>query len=131
MKRTVRKGLHLLTEERGKEKFSFPQGFSPVLVFKMGERLRKIMEKDELTNEERVFIKYATAVAEFRKNYIAHNDGVNALEKIKKLDATMHKFLSEEEIRHLNLFFTVLSTNDPGNFEELYQKLLKRKIDSS
>ena len=128
MKRTLRKGL--VIEGKG-EKISFPTGFSPVLVFKMGERLRKIMGKDELTDEEKIYLNYAAAVAEFRKNYVSHNDGVNALEKIKKLDATMHKFLSEQEIRHLNLFFTVLSTNDPETFEELYQKLLKRKIDSS
>ena len=127
MKRTLRKGL--VIEGKG-GKISLPTGFSPTVVFKMGQKLQKILEKDELTNEERVFIKYATAVAEFRKNYIAHNDGVNALEKIKKLDATMHKFLSEDEIRHLNLFMTMLSTNDPKTFEELYQKLLKR-IDSS
>jgi len=130
MKKSIKKGLRLLNE-RGEEKFSFPQGFSPILVFKMGERLRKIVEKNELTNEERVFIKYATAVAEFRKNYIAHNDGVNALERIRKIDSEMHKFFDEEEIRHINLFFTMLSNNDPKNFEELYQKLLKKALDSS
>lgn len=127
MKRTVRKGLVI------ERKVSFPTGFSPTVVFKMGQKLQKILEKDELTNEERVFIKYATAVAEFRKNYIAHNDGVNALERVRKIDSEMHKFFDEEEIRHINLFFTMLSNNDPKNFEELYQKLLKKieKIDSS
>jgi hypothetical protein len=129
VKRSVLKGL--MEEKRGKEKFSFPQGFSPVLVFKMGERLRKIMEKDELTKEEKVFIKYATAVAEFRKSIINKKDGVNSFERIRKLDSEMHKELSEQEIRHLNILLTMLSINDPNSFEELYQKLLKRKIDSS
>jgi len=131
MKRTVRKGLMTEKAARKGKKISFPTGFSPTVVFKMGERLKKIIEKNELTDEEKIYVQYAAAVAEFRKSIITKKNGVNTIERVRKLDSEMHKYLSEQEIRHLNLFFTVLSTNDPETFEELYQKLLKRKIDSS